>query len=121
KIVKQAGHRYDLSGLACLDFRQDTFNTLHAVDEYIKLMAKRENKKSSVDFQPLSALVKYQAEELPNCLAFSTRNYMAYNLIAFEAWVGSELHQWLELNKQNTSTCGKLGQLIQSYHDVASP
>jgi hypothetical protein len=44
---------------------------------------------------------------------------MAYNLGAFEAWVASDLRPWLELHKWNISTCGKLSDLIQSYHDVA--
>src|SRR5436305_8438073 len=59
------------------------------------------------------------AEALPTCLGSSTRDYMAYNLRAFEAWVASDLHHWLGLHKGNTSTCGKLGDLIHSYYDVA--
>jgi Protein of unknown function (DUF3638)/Protein of unknown function (DUF3645) len=118
-IIEQAGPHYDLSRLECLDFGQDVFNTLPALDEYIKSMAKRENNKSSVAFQPASALVKYQAEELPACLDSSIKDYMAYNLGAFEAWVASDLRPWLELHKWNISTCGKLSDLIQSYHDVA--
>jgi hypothetical protein len=118
-IVKQAGPRYDLSHLECLDFYEDVFNTLPALDEYIKSMAQRENNKSSVDFQPATALVKYQAEELPTHLGSSTTDYMVYNLRAFEAWVASDLCRWLEVHKGNTSTCGKLGNLMQSYHGVA--
>jgi hypothetical protein len=66
-----------------------------------------------------SALVKYQAEELPTYLGSSTRDYMAYNLKAFEAWVALDLRHWLEFHKWNTSTCRKLGDLIHSYHNVA--
>ncbi len=119
KIVEQAGPRYDLSRLEGLDFGQDVFSTLPALDGYIESMAKRENNKSSIAFQPASALIKYQAEELPTYLGSSTPDYMAFNLRAFEAWVASDLRQWLELHKWNTGTCGKLGDLIQSYHGVA--
>lgn len=90
-IIEQAGPHYDLSRLERLDFGQDVFNTLPALDEYIKSMAKRENNKNSVAFQPAFALVKYQAEELLTCLGSSIRDYMAYNLRAFEAWVASDL------------------------------
>jgi Protein of unknown function (DUF3638)/Protein of unknown function (DUF3645) len=118
-IMKQAGPRYDLSNLAYLDFGQDVFNTLPALNKYINLMAKRENNKSYVAFQPGFALVKYQAEELPTPLDSSTTDYMAYNLRAFETWVALDLRQWLKVHKSNTSTCGKLDDLIQSYHCVA--
>ena len=120
-IMEQAGPRCDLSRLKCLNFGHDVLNSLPAFDEYIKLIAQRENNKSSVAFQPESALVKYQAEELPNRLESPIRDYTPYNLRAFEAWVASNLSLWLETHKGDPDTSGKLGDLIEHYHDIAYP
>ena len=120
-VMEQAGPRYDLSRIEYLDFGQDVFNALPALDEYIESLAKRENTESSAVFQPVSALVEYQAKELPTCLSSSTEEYMPYNLRAFEDWVASNLCQWIEHHKSNANTCGELGHLIQVYHGVASP
>ena len=120
-IIGQPEHCYNLSRIKCLDFGQDVFSSLPALDEYIMSLATREKKRGSIEFQPTPLLVKYQAEVLPAHLRNPGGEYMTYNLRAFEDWVASKLRLWLEQHKSNTDTCGKLGDLIQDYHDVAFP
>ena len=119
-VMEQAAPHYDLSRIGSLSFDEDVYCTLPSLDEYVMLLAKRENKRSPSAFEPTSALVKYQAEELPTHIRSSTEEYTTYNLRAFEDWVASKLYQWLDQHKLNTSTCGSLGDLIQRYHGVAS-
>ncbi|TVY56340.1 hypothetical protein LCER1_G002622 [Lachnellula cervina] len=119
-IMEGNGSSVDLSSLAELDFRRDIFNSLSSFDEHIKSISQRKDGSNSVDFEPQSDLVIYQAEELPTCLDFSKTEYTFYNLKAFENWVASNLGRWLECHKAEPATCSKLGYLIQSYHSTAS-
>ncbi|KKZ67076.1 hypothetical protein EMCG_07247 [[Emmonsia] crescens] len=120
-IVKQSGPRYDPSRLKRLDFNRDVFNPLPKLDEYIKSLSKRKNDKNFVPFDPAPVLAKYQAEEFPTCVGSMNGEYKLYNLRALEAWIASDLPQWLQLHKSNSSTCCKLGDLIETYYAVASP
>ncbi|TVY36417.1 hypothetical protein LSUB1_G007938, partial [Lachnellula subtilissima] len=119
-IMEGNRSRIDLSGLANLDFGRDIFNSLSSFDEYIKSISQRKDRSNSVDFEPQSDFVTYQAEELPASLDFSKTEYTSYNLKAFEDWVASNLSRWLECHKADPATCSKLGYLIQSYHSTAS-
>ncbi|TVY25882.1 hypothetical protein LHYA1_G005662 [Lachnellula hyalina] len=119
-IMEGNRSRIDLSGLANLDFRRDIFNSLPSFDEYIKSLSQRKDRSNSVDFEPQSDSLTYQAEELPTCINFSKTEYKSYNLKAFEDWVTSNLSRWLESHQADPATCSKLGYLIQSYHRTAS-
>ncbi|KLJ08813.1 hypothetical protein EMPG_15752 [Blastomyces silverae] len=120
-LVKNSGPRYDLSRLGCLDFNQDTFHSLPALDEYIKLLSERENTKNFGTFHPSSILAKYSADELPNCPNTLPEEYSPFSLTVIEDWVVSNLPEWLQRHKSNTSTCGRLSDLIQKYHAIAAP
>ncbi|EER36939.1 conserved hypothetical protein [Histoplasma capsulatum H143] len=120
-LVKNSGPRYDLSGLGCLDFNQDVFHSLPALDEYIELLPEREIINNFGPFQPASILAKYSADEPPNCPNILAEEYASFNLRVIEDWVVSNLPQWLQCHKSNGSTCGKLGDLIQNYYAIASP
>lgn len=120
-LVKNSGPRYELSGLGCLDFNQDVFHSLSALDEYIELLPEREIINNFGPFQPASILAKYSANEPPNCPNILAEEYASFNLRVIEDWVVSKLPQWLQCHKSNGSTCGKLGDLIQNYYAIASP
>ncbi|KAF2835464.1 hypothetical protein M501DRAFT_432682 [Patellaria atrata CBS 101060] len=120
-FMKKANPHYDLSQLEHLNFRQDEFNSLPALEEYIKSLAKREHQQEAPAFQPSSALIRYQSEELPTCFSSLSTEYTAYDLRAFEDWVAANLRQWLERHKGDLSTCGRISGLIYSYHGIACP
>ncbi|PGG97603.1 hypothetical protein GX51_07235 [Blastomyces parvus] len=117
RLLKNSGPRYDLSRLECLDFKQDTFHSLPALDDYIKMMSERENPNNFGTFHPTSILAKYGADELP----ILAEEYSSFDLSVLEDWVASHLPEWLQRHKSNPSTCGRLGDLIQEYHAIAFP
>ncbi|KAF8860560.1 hypothetical protein BDZ45DRAFT_800719 [Acephala macrosclerotiorum] len=119
KIMKQETLHFDLSRLEHLDFERDTVNSLPELDLYIETMANRKNNKGFIAFQPRSDLIKYEAEELPNCLESWTADYRPYNLKAFEAWVASNLNSWLSDHKASSSTCAGLSESIRTYYGIA--
>jgi hypothetical protein len=120
-VREQSAVRCDFSPLANLDFGADTFQALQPLDDYIKLISKRMSGNTTTSFRPSRTCIKTQAGELPTGLRSSTLESMVYDLKAFEAWIASDLKCWLESHKEDPATCGKLGDLIQTYHGAAFP
>jgi hypothetical protein len=119
-ILNHAAPHYDLARVRCLNFSRDFAKTLSSLDEYIELLPRRRRTESSAEFQPEFHLTKYQAAKLPGRLLCSSEEYKIYDLLALENWVASSLQEWLSDHKGHTDTCGKLGDLMQKYHEVAS-
>lgn len=119
-VMQKASPHHDLSILGSLDFEQDAFAPLETLTKFIDSLPTEEERTATDSFQPTSVLAKYQASTLPTSPCAS-EEYVVYNLQALEAWVASQLPQWLERHRSETGTCGKLGALIVTYYRQASP
>ncbi|KAK4543620.1 hypothetical protein LTR36_005265 [Oleoguttula mirabilis] len=117
----QAQKPLDLSCLSALDFEQDAFTAIPALDEYISSIGARQTSQTSTDFQPISGLVAFKPQVLPQLSAISSASdYANQNLAAFESWVASHIDDWTSTHKSDANACEQLGALIKDYHGIAS-
>lgn len=123
KVMSQHRLEHNMSSLETLEFDEDIRYTLSSLDKYLEEIHRQEDRhfQASVEFSPRSSLVHYQATELPSYVSFTNPEYKTYNLAAFEAWVASNLDEWIRSYLGDAATCGRLGALIQNYHQVAFP
>ncbi|KAK0877257.1 hypothetical protein LTR87_008871 [Friedmanniomyces endolithicus] len=109
----------DLSQLCSLNFEQDELTAIPALDEYLKSIAARQSGQQSTDFQPVSGLIAFRPQILPDLSRFCHNDYANQNLLAFESWVTSYLENWSVAHKSDADACKMLGKLIKSYHSLA--
>ena len=121
-IIAKNSPRLDLQPLKDLVFVDDIQHTLFDLDRYIEGIHERESRLSQLpaDFQPHSSLLNFPSTVLPTRLHLSDPEYATYNLTAFEDWVASNLDVWLLGHIAEEVTCHRLGELIKSYHGIAS-
>ncbi|KAK0247652.1 hypothetical protein LTS09_017198 [Friedmanniomyces endolithicus] len=115
----QARKPLDLSHLALLNFEQDELTAIPALDEYLKSIAARQSGQQSTHFEPVSGLVNFRPQILPNLSGIGRNDYANQNLLAFEAWVALYLKDWSTAHKSNADACEMLGKLMKSYHSLA--
>ncbi|KAI0107369.1 hypothetical protein F4776DRAFT_675198 [Hypoxylon sp. NC0597] len=117
----QRNHRisYDFECLRNLDFTQDTYICLPQLDEFICCMESRGKINRSSHFVATGPLKIHDAWEIPTFTLLLTDSYAAYNLEAFESWVGSHLGEWLARNEKHPDTASIIGDLIENYHRAA--
>ncbi|KAN0110108.1 hypothetical protein V8E51_006495 [Hyaloscypha variabilis] len=120
-VMEEDCQSCDLLRLENLDFANDIDVGLPALDQYVTAMCRRYIKKVSLPFQRVAELGKHLASSLPIWPSSSTTEYTLFNLKAIEAWVASNLTSWLDRHKNNVLTCGRLAELIQQYHFLATP
>ncbi|KAK5144349.1 hypothetical protein LTR32_003703 [Rachicladosporium monterosium] len=109
----------DLSQLCSLNFEQDELTAIPALDEYLKSIAARQSGQQSTDFQPVSGLIAFRPQILPDLSRFCHNDYANQNLLAFETWVTSYLKNWSVAHKSDEDACNMLGKLMKSYHSLA--
>ncbi|KAJ6065904.1 hypothetical protein N7444_001557 [Penicillium canescens] len=121
QIMRKSSRVIDTSSLLALNFSHDIECALPDLDRYLEGIGRRGHGRArEEDFLPPSKLHRYQRVQLPDCLEFPDSDYQWYNLAAFEEWVALHLNAWIEYHKKEETACGKLGQLIARYHQVAS-
>lgn len=108
-----------LANLKSLDFAQDTLFPMPEFSAFIDSLGKRAKTDTKTDFQPQYALTRHFPDEIPDTYAFRGGHKM-FDLIAFEAWVAANLNGWVEAQKSEPGTCGKLRLLIEEYYAQAS-
>jgi hypothetical protein len=108
-----------LSKLQSLDFEQDTLFSMPELSAFIDSLGKRGRTDTNIDFQPQYALTRHFPDEIPDSYAFRGKHRM-FDLIAFETWVATSLDSWVEVQKSEAGTCGKLRLLIEEYYAQAS-
>ncbi|KAE8351981.1 hypothetical protein BDV28DRAFT_149490 [Aspergillus coremiiformis] len=119
QIQKQAEPTHYLSLLEKLNFHDDSFHDLPALNEYIKGIAQRGLLSQGALFEPQENLFRPKDDVLPEASCFSSNEYKIFNLHAFEKWVSSNLDTWITIHEGETSTCGELSNLVRAYHQVA--
>jgi hypothetical protein len=111
-----------LNGLTALDFEQDTFVALPALDKHIEAILSRVQPPGSARYVPISHLVELVPEELPELTGsgFENSHYMTCNLDRFERWVANHIDQWVTENLSTPEdTTAELHRLITRYHSLA--
>ncbi|KAK0337222.1 hypothetical protein LTR94_005529 [Friedmanniomyces endolithicus] len=115
----QARKPLDLLQLRSLNFEQDELTAIPALDEYLKSIAARQSSQQFTDFQPVSGLIAFRPQVLPDLSRFCHDDYANQNLLAFETWVTSYLKNWSTAHKSDADACKVLGKLMKSYHSLA--
>ncbi|KAK0270797.1 hypothetical protein LTR35_013849 [Friedmanniomyces endolithicus] len=115
----QARKPLDLLQLRSLNFEQDELTAIPALDEYLRSIAARQSSQQSTDFQPVSGLIAFRPQVLPDLSRFCHDDYANQNLLAFETWVTSHLRNWSTAHKSDADACKVLGKLMKSYHSLA--
>jgi len=120
----QANHSrgLDLSQLSALDFEKDALVTISQLDTHIQSLEHRQIALVSAGYSPTRYLVNYPADQVPDLSQTATGGgaYLTAKLQAFEQWVFDHLAAWLSNHEQNSETCGKLADMLDSYYTQAS-
>ncbi|PLB53474.1 hypothetical protein P170DRAFT_473334 [Aspergillus steynii IBT 23096] len=120
--VMKSSNRPSKRPLENLDFGEDIFCTLPALDGYLRKIQQRTHEHSPVsqNYQPTKKLQRHISTVLPVDLEFGDTGFQIYNLAAMEDWVAVNLEYWLESNRTEENTCGRLADLMTAYHKAAS-
>ena len=111
-----------LNKLTVLDFEQDTFVALPALDKHIQATLSRAQAPSSARYVPSSHLIDLLPHELPDLghSGFQNSHYAICNLDRFERWAADHIDQWVVENLSTPDeTCAKLHRLITRYYSIA--
>ncbi|KAJ2892636.1 uncharacterized protein MKZ38_009532 [Zalerion maritima] len=109
-----------LLALPMLDFKADTLHSLPRLSTYIENGDDRRSQIAGRAFHPQVQLSKYTYRYLPRISGIkSSGEYCLYNLRAFETWVENKLHLWIDLELEDSDTCGNLSTLIECYFSHA--
>ncbi|CAO2650553.1 Nn.00g018450.m01.CDS01 [Neocucurbitaria sp. VM-36] len=92
------------------------------LDAFLSAMSSRRPSTDSRAFSPTSNYPVFHSTELPHVTDVPDvcDEYTCFRLVAMEQWVEEHLLSWVEQHRQDPSTCGKLRNLIEDYHPVAS-
>lgn len=119
RVQKLESAPLPVSKLKSLDFVHDTLFSMPELSAFIDSLGKRGRTDTKIDFQLPYALTRHFPDEIPDSYAFRGEHKM-FDLIAFEAWVAISLDNWIEVQKSEAGTCGKLRLLIEEYYAQAS-
>lgn len=110
----------DLLPLMSINPKNDTVTHLPELDDCIFAMVGRERNTGISSFEPTSVLPSYPPDDLPSGLGGFTEEYQTFDLAAFESWVESDLPTWLDLHVSDSTTCGRLRNIIECYYKSAA-
>nr|POE46995.1 hypothetical protein CFP56_00327 [Quercus suber] len=117
----QPGRQIKLSPISSLDFAGDSLIIIDALDEHIRSIEKRQPTLGTDEFRPISGLLRFHPNELPNLSGRQNREYINLNLYTFESWIFLHMADWIEQFKFEVTTCAQLQSLVVSYHRLAIP
>jgi hypothetical protein len=112
-----------LNNLTALDFPQDTFVALPALDQYIEAILSRQETPKSARYVPTSHLIHFVPHELPGLriAGFQDSHYAICNLDRFETWVARYIDGWVTNNLDvPDKACEDLHRLLTRYYSLAS-
>lgn len=118
--IQQSYPSLDMLRLKSTNFRDSIITHLPDLDDYFITMTGRKWDASSSSFKPTSVLPRYPPNNLPPGLGSFTGDYRTFDLAAFESWVDSDLPGWLDQHISDTTTCGHLRSLLESYYSSAA-
>ncbi|KAI0968781.1 hypothetical protein F4678DRAFT_463970 [Xylaria arbuscula] len=121
-VQKKNAPDIDVTELSDLDFISDCYVSILELDNHITWMGVRQREQIPGGFQPPSTLMVLSPHGLPRLpRSFtneSARDAIA-NLEALETWVALHCRQCSQDNRR--TSCGELGSLIVTYHNLALP
>jgi hypothetical protein len=109
-----------LSSSAVVDVNRDTLLFLPRLDAFIHSIRARAIHQAYSNFEPGFSLKKYSSCDLP-VLEARPGDELAYQLMAFEAWVATSFDGWRAAHRLDARACGSLRRLIENYHRIAAP
>lgn len=122
KLVMKITHpALDLSRLKTIKPKDDVDTQLPELDDFIAAITRRERIMSSCSFRPTFARPSYLDGDLPSVPNPSEDCDQTFALAAFESWIETNLCEWLDRYGAKATTCGKLRNLMESYHRSAAP
>ncbi|KAH4108552.1 hypothetical protein HBI25_111470 [Parastagonospora nodorum] len=93
-----------------------------SLDASITGLRSRKRDDAITKFVPTWAIPHFPPKELPCDIDKSAQplDHWHFQLAAFEEWVQTNRHTWIERHKADVDTCGKLRKLMAAYHSAAS-
>ncbi|CAK7226304.1 hypothetical protein SBRCBS47491_006184 [Sporothrix bragantina] len=110
-----------LSSLKSIDFEQDTFVDIPALEQYIEDLHKTHRQNKATTFAPDASrsLPLFLAEALPVLSDDCPEDHRHFQLLAFELWVQKHLFEWLKTKRDDVHTCPSLYKITKQYHKLA--
>ncbi|KAH3956582.1 hypothetical protein HBH98_241660 [Parastagonospora nodorum] len=92
-----------------------------SLDVFITGLRSRKRDDAITKFVPTWAIPHFPAKELPCDIDESAQSpeHRYSRFAAFEEWVQTNRHTWIEKQKADVDTCGKLCKLMAAYHSAA--
>ena len=109
-----------LSCVSQVNVNKDTLLFLPHLDDFIHSISTRTISQACSTFNPGFSLKQYPSHDLP-VLESGPIEELAYQLMAFEAWVATSFSGWRSAHRLDASACGSLRRLIENYHRIAAP
>ncbi|EFX03462.1 hypothetical protein CMQ_390 [Grosmannia clavigera kw1407] len=110
-----------LSPLASVAFRESRSLSLPALDNFLSDILLKEASNSGARFQPAHSLQAFPEYSFPSGPLSEPPQNLVYNLCGLEQWVEHNLQEWMKVNISNRATCPLVYELMQLYHNSASP
>ncbi|RSL81628.1 hypothetical protein CEP52_017151, partial [Fusarium oligoseptatum] len=108
----------DLKAIEKFKLADSTQFSLPEIETFVTSVSAREMTVKPGNFNPIPHVRLLDGNRLPTIEA--AEQYLPFRLAMLESWVEANLDLWLEHHIREEDACGKLKELIQSYHQVAS-
>jgi hypothetical protein len=106
-----------LQTLSTLHFERDTWTSYLELDTFIQQIDSRGIVESDSVFDPPHLVIDFNETVLPFIQADASDDF---HLFAIENWVKLSMPLWLSSHAAEKEACGKLYNIMQSYHRIAS-
>ncbi|RSL41725.1 hypothetical protein CEP54_015727 [Fusarium duplospermum] len=118
QICMESEGPLDLKAIEKFKLADSTQLSLPEIETFVTSVSAREITVEPGNFNPIPHVRLLDGNRLPTIE--TAEQYLPFRLAMLESWVEANLDLWLEHHIREEDACGKLKELIQSYHQVAS-
>ncbi|CAK7200213.1 hypothetical protein SEUCBS139899_002904 [Sporothrix eucalyptigena] len=110
-----------LAALQDIDFKQDTYVNIPALDQYLKNLHGQSKERSPTSFKldKWRTWTAFSSSQLPIMEDVYPSDFRHFQLLAFESWVEHYLFNWLKTNRKEPETCPSLFKLMKQYLQIS--